>query len=185
MRCVLQAILRLSTREDSAALQAITEARHVPERSSVCIKEDYIRVILSGTHFAYASLTLFQSNTVQKCFSHSSLPQTPYPALIHARSCTLMQNRGNRVSPSVVKSNLALPPYDSPAFNVLGLEYNDAGVVEREKSASDDRLVWRARDDLPGFSGDDEWLKHFWTVLDWNKVSEAYAKWVPDKITRI
>jgi hypothetical protein len=68
-------------------------------------KGDYNWVVVSGTHFKYAWLTLLQSNTVQKCFNHSSFPQTPYPALIQARSCTLMQKRGNRVSPSVVKSN--------------------------------------------------------------------------------
>jgi Fe-Mn family superoxide dismutase len=36
-----------------------------------------------------------------------------------------------------------------------------------------------------GVWGKEEWLKHFWTVLDWHKVSEAYGKWVPDTSTRI
>jgi len=31
-----------------------------------------------------------------------------------------------------------------------------------------------------GVWGKEEWLKQFWTVLDWAKVSEAYAKFVPD-----
>ena len=31
-----------------------------------------------------------------------------------------------------------------------------------------------------GIWGKEEWLKHFWTVLDWHKVSQAYMKWVPD-----
>ena len=36
-----------------------------------------------------------------------------------------------------------------------------------------------------GVWGKEEWLKHFWTVLDWNKVSDAYAKWVPNKVGRL
>jgi Fe-Mn family superoxide dismutase len=31
-----------------------------------------------------------------------------------------------------------------------------------------------------GIWGKEEWLRHFWTVLDWHKVSQAYMKWVPD-----
>lgn len=31
-----------------------------------------------------------------------------------------------------------------------------------------------------GVWGKEEWLKQFWTVLDWAKVSDAYAKFVPD-----
>jgi len=36
-----------------------------------------------------------------------------------------------------------------------------------------------------GVWGKEEWLKHFWTVLDWSKVSEAYKTWVPDSSTCI
>jgi len=33
-----------------------------------------------------------------------------------------------------------------------------------------------------GIWGKEEYLKRFWTVLDWKKVSEAYAKFSPDRI---
>jgi Fe-Mn family superoxide dismutase len=36
-----------------------------------------------------------------------------------------------------------------------------------------------------GVWGKEEWLKHFWTVLDWSKVSQAYGKWVSDITTQI
>jgi superoxide dismutase, Fe-Mn family len=36
-----------------------------------------------------------------------------------------------------------------------------------------------------GVWGKEEWLNHFWTVLDWNKVSEAYVKWVKDPAAQI
>lgn len=36
-----------------------------------------------------------------------------------------------------------------------------------------------------GIWGKEEWLKHFWTVLDWDKVSKAFVKWVPDTTTYI
>lgn len=49
--------------------------------------------------FSYAALTFFQSRTVQKFFNHSSLPHTPYPALIQACSCTEIQNKGYKTSP--------------------------------------------------------------------------------------
>jgi Fe-Mn family superoxide dismutase len=36
-----------------------------------------------------------------------------------------------------------------------------------------------------GVWGKEEWLKQFWTVLDWRKVSDAYTKWIPDNSTRL
>lgn len=32
-----------------------------------------------------------------------------------------------------------------------------------------------------GVWGKEKWVAEFWKVLDWNKVSEAYVKWVSDK----
>jgi hypothetical protein len=88
----------------------------------------------------YAWLTLCQSNTVQKCLNHSSFPQIPYPAVIQAHSCTLMQNRGNKVSPSVVISIME-PRSGVVGSIILEPENNDDGVVGKEKLASDDGVV--------------------------------------------
>lgn len=35
-----------------------------------------------------------------------------------------------------------------------------------------------------GIWGKEEWLKKFWTVLDWDKVSQAYVKFVPEPTIR-
>ena len=35
-----------------------------------------------------------------------------------------------------------------------------------------------------GIWGKEEWLKQFWTVLDWEKVSQAYVKFVPEPSIR-
>lgn len=33
-----------------------------------------------------------------------------------------------------------------------------------------------------GIWGKEKWLREFWTVLDWQKVSQAYVKWVPNHV---
>jgi superoxide dismutase, Fe-Mn family len=35
-----------------------------------------------------------------------------------------------------------------------------------------------------GVWGKEEWLKKFWTVLDWGKVSQAYEKLIPDQLNQ-
>lgn len=36
-----------------------------------------------------------------------------------------------------------------------------------------------------GVWGKEEWLKQFWTVLDWEKVSQAYLKFIPDSSMKL
>ena len=75
---------------------------------------------LWNAYRAYASHTGAQSKHVQKRSKHVSMPHTPYPAAIHACSCTLTQKSWYSVSPSASSRCGAsaapyMPPVTAPA----------------------------------------------------------------------
>jgi len=68
-----------------------------------------------------------------------------------------MQNRGNKVSPSIVISIMELIRSGGVAGSIiLEPENNDDGVVGKEKLSSDNGVVWNARDGVDGLSGGEE-----------------------------
>ena len=73
---------------------------------------------------SYASRTAAQSKHVQNRSKYVSLPHTPYPAAIHACSCTLTQKRGYSVLPSESSGARASEPPPT------GLRYDKASSGE-------------------------------------------------------
>jgi len=125
--------------------------------------------------------------------SHSSPPPNPYtssravntsqPSL---REFSVATTSSSSSAPLSIYSNadteeaLSLDPYSAGArfdLTTLGETLYPLFCVSVHERAwiSAGFGVW----------GKEEWLKHFWTVLDWNKVSKAYVKWVPDQTGRI
>jgi hypothetical protein len=68
--------------------------------------------LLANAYCAYASSTAAQSKQVQNRSYYVSIAYTPYPANIHAYSCTLTQKSGYSVRPSASSATgVSYKPY--------------------------------------------------------------------------
>ncbi|KAF7980916.1 hypothetical protein HWV62_36119 [Athelia sp. TMB] len=97
-------------------------------------------------------------------------PSSPARALHSSAPASLLSKPSSVYSPST-PSNFSnnSPHFDHTTLGETLFPLFCVSVHERSWMAAG-YGVW----------GKEEWLKQFWTVLDWAKVSEAYAKFVPD-----
>jgi hypothetical protein len=68
--------------------------------ANISTQRSHSKTYLRNAYCTYASRTAAQSKHVQNRSKYVSMPHTPYPAAIHACSCTLTQKSGYSVRPS-------------------------------------------------------------------------------------
>jgi Fe-Mn family superoxide dismutase len=117
--------------------------------------------------------------------SHTSPPLNPnYPSRAFHASPSSLVDFSLSTAPSSLYSNFDTLDPREPYLAGTGFDLTTLGEtlfplfcisVHERAWISAGYGVW----------GKEEWLKHFWTVLDWSKVSQAYLKWVPDTTTQL
>lgn len=117
--------------------------------------------------------------------SHSSPPLNPHSSsrTFHARTSSLADFSLSNIPTSIYSNPNEIKPQE--AYHAgAGFDLTTLGeTLFPLFCVSVHERAWISAG--YGIWGKEEWLKQFWAVLDWNKVSEAYVKWVKDSTTQI